>query len=291
MYRFGAFELDEPRRLLTRETQPLALGGKAFDVLALLIRHRDRVVTRAELLEAVWPDVVVEESNLTQTVSVIRKVLGEGEYIATVPARGYRFVARVTEGGDAVPPAPGPIEPPAPAAGAAAAPLPATDGRTRMRPILFATLALAVLLSAWWLGRASATARAKAPVPNSVAVLPFYDREQPGRPDSLGRDLTERIVAELTRTTRLKVRPVEDVLEFSDPRDDTPAGAGRQLRVERVVSGALSRRGSVTRLAVQVVRTSDGAILRSEIIEAAPDDERALASRVVAALRLGSDGD
>jgi DNA-binding winged helix-turn-helix (wHTH) protein/TolB-like protein len=284
---------------LTRGDQPLPLGGKAFDVLAMLIHHRDRVVTRAELLEHVWPDVIVEESNLTQTVSVIRKALGDGEYIATVPARGYRFVARVTDGAAppaAEPPAP---EPPAPALPPTEAPVAAlleSEGRLRARPFIFATLAAALLIAAWSLawslawsrGRASATARARAVVPNSVAVLPFYDRDHLGQPDRLGLDLTERVVAELTRTTQLEVRPMADVLEFSDPRDDTPAAAGRQLRAERVVSGALSRRGSVTRLALQVVRTSDGAIVASEIIEVSTADERALAARVVAALRLGN---
>lgn len=280
--RFGPFELDEPRRRLLRGDQTLPLGGKAFDVLAMLVRHHDRVLTRAELLERVWPDVVVEESNLTQTISVIRKTLGDGEYIATVPARGYRFVAPVIEGDRAQTAIAAP-------AAASLVTAPAADGRgLRARPMPLVAAALALLIAGWLLGRASNAPRATGVVPDSIAVLPFYDRDHLGQPDRFGLDLTERVIAELTRTTRLRVKPPADVLEFSDPRDDTPAAAGRQLRAERVVTGAISRRAAAIRLAVQVVRTSDGAILASEILEVPNDDDRALASRVIAVLRLTS---
>ena len=79
----------DERRLLARGV-PVALGGRAFDLLLALIEQRDRVVGKDELLAAVWPGVVVEENNLTVQISSLRKALG-AHAIATVAGRGYRF--------------------------------------------------------------------------------------------------------------------------------------------------------------------------------------------------------
>ena len=95
-YDFGPFRADTVRRLLLRDGQPVPLTSKAFDTLEVLIRHRDRVLEKEELLKAIWPNSFVEEANLAQNVSTLRKALcelpGEHRYIATVPGRGYRFV-------------------------------------------------------------------------------------------------------------------------------------------------------------------------------------------------------
>ena len=88
-------------RLLVSDGTPVALISKAFDTLVLLVENRDRVVTKDELLRVVWPDVTVEEGNLTQQIFLIRKALGDTaqqpRYIVTVPGHGYRFTARVKE--------------------------------------------------------------------------------------------------------------------------------------------------------------------------------------------------
>lgn len=101
VFEFHDFRLDAAKRLLFRAGQPVALVPKAFDTLLHLVQHRDRVVTKAELLKAIWPDTFVEEANLTQNISVIRKALGEqprqNTFIITVPGRGYRFAADVRE--------------------------------------------------------------------------------------------------------------------------------------------------------------------------------------------------
>ena len=98
--RFAAFELLSDKRLLLRDGAPLPLTPKAFDTLLFLLDHRDRVVTKDELLSSLWPDTVVEEATLTQHIYKIRKALNDEEglrYIQTVPRRGYRFVADVSE--------------------------------------------------------------------------------------------------------------------------------------------------------------------------------------------------
>lgn len=101
-YRFDGFQLDpRTRELRAADDTTIPLTAKAFDTLQYLVAHRDRVVGKDELLAAVWPGRVVEENNLTQAVSALRRTLGTGagdhRYVITVPGRGYRFVAEVRE--------------------------------------------------------------------------------------------------------------------------------------------------------------------------------------------------
>ena len=99
-WEFDRFTVLTGRRLLLGEGTPIALTSKAFDTLVVLIENRDRVVTKDELLRSVWPDVEVEEGNLTQQIFLLRKALGESaqqpRHIVTIPGHGYRFTARVT---------------------------------------------------------------------------------------------------------------------------------------------------------------------------------------------------
>ena len=90
--RFGHFELQARHRRLLRDGEPLPVGARAFDVLLALAGRRDRIVTKAELMDLVWPGLVVEENNLQVQISSLRKLLGP-DAIATIPGRGYRFTA------------------------------------------------------------------------------------------------------------------------------------------------------------------------------------------------------
>ena len=89
-YRFGRFDLNPATREIRADNQPAPLGARAFDVLLALIERRDRLVTKSELLDLVWPGLVVEENNLQVQISALRKLLG-ADAIATVASRGYRF--------------------------------------------------------------------------------------------------------------------------------------------------------------------------------------------------------
>jgi Tol biopolymer transport system component/DNA-binding winged helix-turn-helix (wHTH) protein len=106
IYEFGSFRLDAQERLLQRDGATISLTPKAFDLLLALVERHGRLVDKEELFQAVWPDTIVEESNLSSNIALIRKALGDGEngqkFIETVPKRGYRFVAEVRE---ALPPA------------------------------------------------------------------------------------------------------------------------------------------------------------------------------------------
>ncbi len=94
-YLFDAFRVDAGERLLYKGDSEIALTPKVFDTLLALIENSSHVLTKKELMQKVWPDSFVEENNLAQNISILRKALG-GDYIKTIPKRGYRFVADVT---------------------------------------------------------------------------------------------------------------------------------------------------------------------------------------------------
>ena len=95
LYEFGPFRLDAVNRLLLRGGDAVPLKQKAVDTLLVLVERRGEVVKKEELMKRLWPDTFVEEANLTQNIYTLRKALGEGEYILTIPRRGYRFAADV----------------------------------------------------------------------------------------------------------------------------------------------------------------------------------------------------
>jgi len=101
IYEFGPFRLNATERLLFREGRHIPLTPKAFEVLLALVESPGHVIEKNDLIKKVWPDTFVEEVNLAKNVYSLRKILGDdnsnGEYIETIPRRGYRFVARVKE--------------------------------------------------------------------------------------------------------------------------------------------------------------------------------------------------
>jgi Tol biopolymer transport system component/DNA-binding winged helix-turn-helix (wHTH) protein len=154
IYEFGPFRLDPAERLLLRGQQPIPLKPKAFDLLVLLVERHGRLLTKQQLMDALWPATSVEEGNLTHTISTLRRALGDGQdggqFVETVPTRGYRFVSAVREQSVA------PVAPPIAATGAA----PASGRRAPMRPIAFALLATVVAGGTiWWrMGRSTGSA-------------------------------------------------------------------------------------------------------------------------------------
>jgi DNA-binding winged helix-turn-helix (wHTH) protein len=97
LYEFGPFRLDAAQRLLTRNGEAVTLPPKTFDLLALLAENKGRVLSKRELMQALWPDVFVEEANLSFQISALRKALGDSmAWIETLPKHGYRFTAPVT---------------------------------------------------------------------------------------------------------------------------------------------------------------------------------------------------
>src|SRR5438128_623174 len=104
IYEFDDFQLKPDERKLVRRGQVVPLQGKAFELLLTLIRNRGTLLTKDEIFAQVWPDQIVEESNLTVNMSAVRRALGERankpRYITTVSGRGYRFTGDVRKRAD-----------------------------------------------------------------------------------------------------------------------------------------------------------------------------------------------
>ena len=101
VYGFESFRVDAGKRLLWNGGEPVPLTPKVFDTLVYLVQNPGKAISKDELMAAIWPDTVVEENNLNKNISALRQLLGErpGEhrFIATIPGRGYKFVATVVE--------------------------------------------------------------------------------------------------------------------------------------------------------------------------------------------------
>src|SRR5438477_11970514 len=99
LYEFGPFRIDPEKEILLRDGEPVPLTPKTFQILLVLVRHSNQVVTKDDLMKEVWPDSFVEEANLSRNIFMLRKALGESppeqRYILTVPGRGYRLAESV----------------------------------------------------------------------------------------------------------------------------------------------------------------------------------------------------
>src|SRR5215203_4688252 len=101
IYEFHNFQLDIGKGVLLRENQPIILQWKTFELLCVLVKSNGNLITRDELMNELWAETFVEENNLRQHISALRRALGENDsgekFIETVARRGYRFVAKVKE--------------------------------------------------------------------------------------------------------------------------------------------------------------------------------------------------
>src|SRR5262252_8975909 len=101
---FDPFTLDTRERVLRREGKPIPLTPRTFDILLVLVQNSGRVVTKQEIIECVWHNAIVEESNLARQISALRTALGRAaaQYVETIPWRGYRFNAAVRRAQDSL---------------------------------------------------------------------------------------------------------------------------------------------------------------------------------------------
>ena len=106
-YAFGPFVVDSVKRRLWRDGRLVPITSKTFDVLIVLLEHRDHIVSKDELLNRVWPNTAVNENNLARQISSLRRALGQRpdqhDFVVTIPGHGYRFVATVQSLTDAPP--------------------------------------------------------------------------------------------------------------------------------------------------------------------------------------------
>lgn len=261
IYEFEGFRLNATNhRLFRRESGELVpLTPKAAQLLIFLVQNKDRVLTKDELLETVWNDSIVEESNLSQTIFVLRKTLGENtkepRFIRTVPNQGYQFIGAVTEVNAEKDPA-GPVE------GAGEAPMPRESGPKSPTYFLIAFLMIMVLVfGVYWFYPAPKPASVSEI--RSMAVLPFEDLSTEQSEKYLGASLADALANKFGGLRQITVRPTRAVLKYADSREDA-SKIGRDLQVDAVLDGRIQRDGTRIRVSVQLIRTSDNATIWTE---------------------------
>lgn len=266
--RFERFSLDLARCSLKRGAEQVALRPKAFDLLCYLAQNTGRVVSKDELMKAIWPGVVVTDDSLVQCVKDVRDALSDGEQriIKTVPRRGYLFAAEVSV--SAVPNEQHATAGEVIGAGETAAP---HGLHARWLKLWLAALAalivLAVIVGRYLINasttpRGAETAREIAAERASIAVLPLVSLSDPARDDYFADGLTEDIISALGRFSEIAVRSRGAVLPYKG-KTTRPEEVGRDLAVRYVLEGSVRRSAERIRISVQLTDTSRAALLWS----------------------------
>ena len=237
---------------------------KAFDILLYLVSNSHRVLEKDEIMEAVWPDTAVEENNLTQNISAIRKVLrerhGQNKFIATIPGKGYKFVANVEIASDET------LRPMADDSGSVAAAQAQPDQKGsqvvdlfKKRTVLVALLAtmFVTLLVAAALSWRSGAEGQPGTSERSIAILPFKPLTLDRRDESLEMGMADTLILKLSGVEKVSVRPFTAVRRYVDVDQDAII-AGRELGVQTVLDGRLQIANDRIRASVQLLNVADG---------------------------------
>ncbi len=276
---FAGFELHlRNRRLLTSGGAPVALGARAFDILATLVGRSGELVTKSELLDAVWPGLVVEENNLQVHISTLRKVLGM-QLIATVPGRGYRFTGQVnsalTQEPAELQAVPHIAASPVPESVAhqplAAAQLTSVQPPSR-EPTPFAafTSPQAMQQMATLVDQAPQQATYSRAA-RSIAVLPFVNQNDDPEQEYFSDGLAEDIIFKLTRSRWLFV--IARNSSFAWRKSSEPlAGICRALDCSFLVTGTVRRAGNTLRVSAELTDGLRNQTLWAQRFEVPVDD-------------------
>lgn len=255
LYEFGKFRLDPVSRRLLLNGQIVALTPKALDLLVVLVENQGRTVGKEELLKAVWPDTFVEEGNLTQNVSALRKTLAAGavdeEYILTVPREGYRFIAPVREP-DSVN-----VELASVDRTETQLILGEETGRSRRFGGTFWSLvSLALLavaaLAAWTTNLGGIRARRAGPKIRSIAVLPFQNLSRDPEQDYFSDGTTEALISNLAQIHSLRVISRTAVMRYKGTGRSS-SEIGQELGVDGVIEGSVQHAGGRVRVTTQLI--------------------------------------
>lgn len=258
LYSFEDFVLDDGRRELRRDGRQVPVEPQVLDLLLHLLRNRDRVVTKDELLTAVWGGRIVSESALTSRINAARTAVGDtGEMqrlVRTLRSRGFRFVGTVSE-----------TEPGETAAPVAPVPVSDTTAAEDQRI-------------------AGPTAARRA----SVAVMPFSDRSQtPDGRGGMADGLAHDVIARLAKLRTLFVIAQGTVFALHE-RGIGPQEAGRMLNVDYLVSGSLRQDGRRLVVEVELAETRTARIVWTEVFHRKLDDAllvlNEIGNRVVASI-------
>ncbi len=296
-FSFGPFTLDAAERMLSKDGAAIPLSPRAFDTLLLLVDRAPHLLSKSALMDAVWAESFVEETNLTVVISVLRKSLGddgqERKYIQTVPKLGYRFIADVRRNtGDGAR-----VE--AASVGAAveadaAAPLPLEEASAQ-EPVsvagknpsvwaqipkrtglfaggIFALLLLAVPAVSHW---RRDTIELKSV--RSVAVLPFKSEDPSGTKPYLGVGVANSIINRLSTSEKLMVPSSTTIARLPEGVLGNDQTAGRELGVEAVVNGTIDFTPTETKVSVTLTGVPNGQVLWSNTFTQSPQQTSDLA--------------
>jgi len=238
IYRFGAFTIDPSIFELRQHGTPVSIEPQVFNVLLHLVRHRDQIVSRDELIAAVWDGRAVSDTTLSSRIFAVRRAVGDSgeaqDVIRTISRRGFRFVAHVTvEGEGAIPEAAGEGALPDPASQpdiASIQPVPALRADTHPKTVM--------------------------PV---LAVLPFKIASA-GLDEYFCDGLTEDIISNLTHFSELRVIASGSSFHFKT-RDVPLVDIAERLGAEYIVDGSVRREGDRLRVAVQLIEAATGVSL------------------------------
>jgi TolB-like protein/DNA-binding winged helix-turn-helix (wHTH) protein/Tfp pilus assembly protein PilF len=272
-YEFDRFRVDVQERFLFRDGNPVPLAPKVFDTLLVLLENNGHVLEKRELMNAIWPESFVEEVNLAHNISVLRKVLKEssnnGNFIETIPKRGYRFTCQFaplndnheTKGPRQVTSTPQSKKQPAETQH--------SFSRTIKRNPFAAFLVIGLLIAAIGLGyyffavkKTVITADASKPI-ESIAVLPFTNESGDANFDYLSDGLSESVIDRLAQLPQIKVIARSSSFKYRGIDLDLQEVANA-LGVEAIVTGRVAQRGDNLTIRVELIDVSDNRQLWSE---------------------------
>ena len=250
VYAFGPFHYDAEQRLLFRQDEVVPLVPKAIDTLHVLLEQRGRVVEKAELMKLVWPDTTVEEVGLARNISLLRKALDDesGQYIETIPRRGYRFVA---EGSGGVP-----------AAGAGRGQGPGKRWPGKQWLVLAACI-VALGGIVYWQFYTPSRYLPQGPGIASLAVVPFESLTFELDRSAFSRGLSDLLVADLSKLDRVQVISPSTVRRYTWLGIST-GFMGRLLGLEVLVEGTVQKAGERVRVTARLVDVHTGKLIWAE---------------------------
>ena len=254
-YEFGRFRLKPAERVLLREGEPVPLTPKVFDILVTLVEHGGHVVAKDDLMKRVWPNTFVEEGNLTQNISLLRKALGESsggvQFIETVPRRGYRFVADTNQSWGAG------VEHDISETRIDLSPVvPISDTvthagvkRTPFYALAAGLVVIGIIGLVYFTGRG--TTGEAAPI-GSIAVLPFVDESADPDAEYINDKIAESLINSLSKLPQLRVVPRSVVAGYKG-REIDPRKIGQELNVRAVVTGRMRRHGDIISIQADLI--------------------------------------
>src|SRR4051812_15677135 len=256
-FEFGPYHLDCDERSLTRDGKPVHLQPKTFDLLLLLVSSAGHLVQKPEIRQRVWPDAFVDDVNMAQHISILRRALRDGEngcrYIETVPRLGYRFagVLRQLAGENGA------------ADGSETAPSPLATELNKAsvvaslalsRKIKALVLGIVIIAGAIAAGVALRGGAHTGPI-TRIAVLPLANLSGDASQDYFAEGMTEALISDLSKLGGVQVISRGSVMRYKDS-NRTTAEIGRELHVDALVEGAVLRAGGRVRVTAQLVRTT-----------------------------------